>query len=64
MGYPQEDHLAGTLAASIGRVLSDPEAGDTIKELAALGDEEGGIAYDPEAIPSFSLKTKTDLLTA
>jgi len=49
IGYPQADHLAGMLAASIGRVLSDPEAEDTIKELAALGDEEGGIAYDPEA---------------
>ncbi len=49
IGYPQKDNLAGIPAASIGRVLSDPEAGDTIKELAALGDEEGGIAYDPEA---------------
>ena len=48
MGYPRADDLAGMLAASIGRVLSDPEAEATIKELAALGDEEGGIAYDPE----------------
>ncbi len=49
MGYPQAGDLAGMLAASIGRVLSDTEAEDAIRELAALGDEEGGIAYDPEA---------------
>jgi hypothetical protein len=49
MGYPQGDDLAGMLAASIGRVLSDSEAESAIMELAALGDEEGGIAYDPEA---------------
>ncbi|MFC2062682.1 hypothetical protein ACFLS8_01865, partial [Chloroflexota bacterium] len=48
MGYPQVGKLAGMLAASVGRVLSDTEAEDAIKELAALGDEEGGIAYDPE----------------
>jgi hypothetical protein len=48
MGYPQVGELAGMLAASIGRVLSDTEAEDVIKELAALGDEEGGITYDPE----------------
>ncbi len=49
MGYPLADDLAGMLAASIGKVLSDTEAEGAIKELAALGDEEGGIAYDPEA---------------
>ena len=48
MGYPQADEYEGGLAASIGRVLSDTEARDNIKELSALGDEEGGIAYDPE----------------
>jgi hypothetical protein len=48
MGYPQVGELAEMLAASIGRVLSDTEAEDVIKELAALGDEEGGITYDPE----------------
>jgi hypothetical protein len=48
MGYPLSGEFAGKLAANIGRVLSDTEAEDTIKELAALGDEEGGIAYDPE----------------
>ena len=48
IGYPQAGDLAGMLAASIGRVLSDTEAEEAIKELAALGDEEGGIAYDPE----------------
>jgi hypothetical protein len=37
------------LTASIGRVLSDSEAEAAIEELAALGDEEGGIAYVPEA---------------
>lgn len=48
MGYPLEGDLAGMLAASIGRVLSDTEAEDVIEELAVVGDEEGGIAYDPE----------------
>lgn len=49
MGYPRADDFAGMLAVSIGRVLNDTEAEATIEELAALGDEEGGIAYDPEA---------------
>ena len=49
MGWPQVDDFAGIFAVSIVRVLSDSEAEDAIKELAALGDEEGGIAYDPEA---------------
>jgi hypothetical protein len=49
IGYPREGDFAGMLAASIGRVLSDSEAEGAIEELAALGDEEGGIAYDPEA---------------
>lgn len=49
MGWPLVGDFAGVLAASIGRVLSDSEAEDAIEELAALGDEEGGIAYDPEA---------------
>jgi hypothetical protein len=49
MGYPREGDYAGMLAASIGRVLSDSEAEAAIEELAALGDEEGGIAYVPEA---------------
>jgi hypothetical protein len=49
MGYPREGDYAGMLAASIGRVLSNSEAEAAIEELAALGDEEGGIAYVPEA---------------
>ena len=49
IGYPQAGDLAGMLAASIGKVLSETEAEEAIRELAALGDEEGGIAYDPEA---------------
>jgi hypothetical protein len=48
MGYPREGDFAGMLAACIGRVLSDLEAEAAIEELAALGDEEGAIAYDPE----------------
>ncbi len=48
MGYPQAGDLAGKLAASIGRILSNEEAETAISELAALGDEEGGIPYDPE----------------
>jgi hypothetical protein len=49
MGYPREGDFTGMLTACIGRVLSDSEAEAAIEELAALGDEEGGIAYDPEA---------------
>lgn len=49
MGYPQTGDYAGTLAASIGSVLGDAEAEGAINELAVLGDEEGGIDYDPEA---------------
>ena len=63
MGYPiadeKEDEIfqkeiveagfAGRLTAGIGRVLPDTEAEAAIEELAALGDEEGGIPYDPEA---------------
>ncbi len=48
VGYPQADEFAGRLAMNIGRVLTDTEAEAAIEELAALGDEEGGIAYDPE----------------
>ncbi|MFC1846464.1 hypothetical protein ACFLYS_00185 [Chloroflexota bacterium] len=59
MGYPLEGDLEGTLAASIGKVLSYTEAEDVIKDLEALGDEEGGIAYDPEVemiIEGYSVK--------
>lgn len=49
MGYPQEEEYEGKLAASIGRILSDQEAEDAIRELSGLGDEEGEIEYDPEA---------------
>ncbi|NIM45818.1 MAG: hypothetical protein GTN80_08890 [Nitrososphaeria archaeon] len=38
-----------TIGCTKPTFLSDTEAEDTIKELSALGDEEGGIAYDPEA---------------
>ena len=48
MGYPQAEEFEGGLAASLGRVLSDSEAEDAIKELSESGDEEGGVAYDPE----------------
>ena len=48
IGYPREGDFAGLLAASIGRVLSDSEAEDAIEYLDGLGDEEGGISYDPE----------------
>ena len=48
LGYPQAGDFAGILAASIGRVLSDEEAEEAIKELGTLGDEEGGITCDPE----------------
>ena len=48
MGYPQAEEFEGGLAASVGRVLSDSEAEDAIKELSESGDEEGGVAYDPE----------------
>jgi hypothetical protein len=48
MGYPQAEEFEGGMAASIGRVLSNSEAEDAIMELLEFGDEEGGIAYDPE----------------
>lgn len=35
--------------ASVGIVLDDSEASDTLARLASLGDNEGMIAYDPEA---------------
>jgi hypothetical protein len=49
MGYPSEGDLAGELAFSIGRVLDDTEAEAAVAELAAVGDVEGDIAYDPVA---------------
>jgi hypothetical protein len=48
MGYPQGGPTAGLLSASVGRVLDDDEAEAAIAALAAAGDEEGGIPYDPE----------------
>ena len=45
VGYPNS---SGELTASIGRVLSDDESGQTITQLAALGDVEGDIAYDAD----------------
>jgi hypothetical protein len=48
MGYPQAEEFGGSLAACVGRVLSDTEAENAIKELSSLGDEEGGIPYDSE----------------
>lgn len=45
LGYPNE---TGELAAAVGRVLGDAAARDAIEALAAVGDSEGAIAYDPE----------------
>jgi hypothetical protein len=49
IGSPQAKEFKGELAASVGRVLSDVKAENTIKELSAHGDEEGGIAYEPKS---------------
>lgn len=48
VGYPQntENHPYG--AVSIGNVFTDAEAVTAIELLAQQGDEEGGIAYNPE----------------
>jgi len=45
LGYP---NATGELTASVGRVLSDDEAGQTVARLADLGDVEGSIACDAE----------------
>lgn len=45
VGYPNA--MEGKLAAAVARVLSDEAAVDALAELAAAGDEEGSIAYDP-----------------
>ena len=49
VGYPAGGDHPGELAASVGRVLGDDEVESALASLAAAGDEEGGIAYDPEA---------------
>ncbi|MFW2338848.1 MAG: S1 family peptidase [Acidimicrobiia bacterium] len=43
LGFPTE---SGELSAAVGRVLTDAEAEQKIMDLAALGDPEGGIAYE------------------
>ncbi len=45
LGYPNE---TGELTASVGRVLGDEAARGAIEALAAAGDSEGTIAYEPE----------------
>jgi hypothetical protein len=45
-GYPQAGPTFG--AFSVGRVLDDTQAGAAVEELAAAGDEEGSIPYDPQ----------------
>ncbi|MDJ0663035.1 MAG: trypsin-like peptidase domain-containing protein [Acidimicrobiia bacterium] len=45
LGYPNE---TGELTASVGRVLGDEAARGAIESLAAAGDSEGTIAYEPE----------------
>jgi hypothetical protein len=49
IGLPSEGDFVDELAFSIGRVLDDTEAEAAITELAAAGDVEGDIAYDPVA---------------
>ncbi len=48
MGFASTGDLAGELAASVGRVLSDGEAAGVIEMLAGAQDEEGDIPYEPE----------------
>ena len=45
LGYPDE---TGELTAAVGRVLDDEAARNAIATLAALGDSEGEIAYEPD----------------
>ena len=46
VGYPKVGPESG--AFSVGRILSDGEATAALAALAAAGDEEGSLAYDPE----------------
>ncbi len=48
MGFASTGDLAGELAASVGRVLSDGEAQSVIEMLANAQDEEGDIPHEPE----------------
>ena len=48
MGFAGAGDLAGELAASVGRVLSDGKAAGVIETLAAAQDEEGDIPYEAE----------------
>jgi hypothetical protein len=48
-GYPAGGDHAGELAASVGRVMGAAEVEAALAALAAAGDEEGSIPYDPEA---------------
>jgi hypothetical protein len=49
LGFPAGGPTAGALSASVGRVLDAGEIDAALVALAAAGDEEGGIPYDPEA---------------
>ena len=48
LGYPQDRENYPFGAISKGIVLSDEAARETITLLSQLGDEEGGIPYEPE----------------
>lgn len=47
IGYPA-GFFNGEIAAGVGRVLDDDEAVEVIEELAAAGDVEGDIPYEPQ----------------
>lgn len=49
MGFPNVGDLAGAMVGSVGIVLDDAQAVDAVAALAAVGDVEGTIPYDPEA---------------
>jgi hypothetical protein len=47
MGFPTGAPFQGRQTAGVGTVLSDEEAVAALADLAAVGDEEGGIPYEP-----------------
>ncbi|RJO65657.1 MAG: hypothetical protein C4523_15580 [Myxococcales bacterium] len=49
IGYPASPPEGGDMAAAVGRVLSEEEIETALAALADAGDEEGSVAYDPEA---------------
>ncbi len=49
IGFPNSDVYTDHMVFSVGQVLSDAQIDAALAALREAGDEEGGIAYDPEA---------------